>query len=53
MVALTLGSLLSPRRILRAYSQGRKSRNLFTRKVDDTLLDRTVESVRAELAITP
>jgi len=49
---LAVGVLIAPRRTLRAWARGRTTRNLYRRDFDDSLLDRTVGELRAELGLT-
>jgi hypothetical protein len=48
---LLLGLLLRPRALLEAFSRGRHARNLYGRRLDGQLLDRTVAEVRQELGL--
>jgi len=45
------GTLLLPRRAVRAWARGRRSRGLYHGRVDDTLLARTVGEVRDRLGL--
>lgn len=49
--AMASGMFLSPRRMLRAFVRGRRSRNLYGRTYDDALLDTRVGEMRAELGL--
>lgn len=49
--ALTLGVLLAPRHVLRAWARGRATRNLYCFDGVDELLPRTVGEVRHELGL--
>src|SRR5688500_12571422 len=50
--AFAIGMLLAPRRTLRAFQRGRRSRNLYAaRELDESLLTRTVGDLRAELRL--
>jgi hypothetical protein len=51
--SLALGLVVAPRRLLRAWRRGRRSRNLYRGGFDEALLDRTVGQLRAELGLTP
>ncbi|WP_394827437.1 hypothetical protein [Pendulispora albinea] len=53
LTAFFAGLLFAPRRVLRAYSRGRRSRNLYARRYDDALLDTTVGQARNELGLDP
>jgi len=45
------GLVFAPRRIYRAFMRGRKSRNLYHRGWDDSLLDLTVAELRTRLGL--
>mgnify|MGYP001182685204 CR=1 FL=1 len=45
---LMLGFLCNPRRCARAWARGRRSRSLYDRTVDDSLLDMKVGELRAQ-----
>lgn len=49
--AAAIGLLLAPRRTLRAFARGRRSRNLYASEFSESLLDRTVGELRAELRL--
>src|SRR5713101_6530712 len=49
--ALAVGLLIAPRRTFQAFVRGRHSRNLYRTQFDESLLDRTVGELRAELGI--
>ena len=51
--AMMIGLVIAPRRVLRAFARGRKTRNLYATPFDEALLERTVGEVRAELGLTP
>ncbi|MBA3457592.1 MAG: hypothetical protein H0T42_31210 [Deltaproteobacteria bacterium] len=49
--AMALGLVIAPRRTLRAFRQGRATINLYQSGWDDSLLDLSVDELRARLAI--
>jgi hypothetical protein len=51
--AITIALPLAPGRMLRAFARGRRSRCLYDREWDETLLDETVGALRETLAIAP
>jgi hypothetical protein len=48
--AITVGMIIAPRRMVRAFARGRASQNLYGRKIDD-LLDLDVVRTRTELEV--
>ncbi len=48
---MAAGFVLAPRRIMRAFVRGRRSRTLYRHTFGDALLARTVDDVREELGI--
>ncbi len=50
--AVAIGMLIAPVRTLRAFMHGRRSRNLYRRQFEESLLDRTVGEMREELSIS-
>ena len=50
-MAATTGFFLSPKRILRAFVRGRKSRNLYGRKLTSKLMATQVGKLRQELML--
>lgn len=48
---LLLGLFTRPFALLPAFTRGRRTRNLYGRRIDNALLDRTVAEVRAELGL--
>ena len=52
--AMAIGFVLVPRRTWRAFVRGRRSGNLYaSRALDESLLERTVGELRAEIGIPP
>jgi hypothetical protein len=52
LTGLGLGAVIAPRRILRAWARGRRTRNLYTERGGiDHLLPRTVDETRAALGL--
>ena len=51
--ALAIALPLGPRRLLRAFARGRRSRCLYDREWDEALLDETVGELRRRLALAP
>jgi len=51
--AFLVALFIAPRALVRALRCGRRSRNLYDRVWDDTLLERTVGSLRSELGLDP
>lgn len=51
--AYAYGLLVCPRRVFRAFVRGRHSENLYGRRFDEALLQRTVGSLRRELSLLP
>lgn len=52
LAGLGIGAVIAPRRILRAWARGRRTRNLYgERRGIDHLLPRTVEAMRATLGL--
>lgn len=49
--AFAVGLLIAPKRTFHAFVRGRRSRNLYRTRFEESLLDRTVGELRAELAI--
>ena len=50
--AMAIGLLIAPRRTWRAFRRGRRSGNLYDRAaLDESLLDRTVDELRAKVGI--
>lgn len=47
--AVAIGMLIAPRRTFRAFLRGRRSGNLYGGEFHESLLDRTVGDLRAEL----
>ncbi len=50
--AFAIGLLIAPVRTFDAFVRGRRSRNLYPTHFDESLLDRTVGEMRAELSIS-
>jgi len=50
-VGLIIGLLIAPRRTLRAFLRGRRSRTLYSGQFDDRLLELTVGELRARLQL--
>jgi hypothetical protein len=53
LASIPLGLVIAPRRLLRAWRRGRRSRNLYAGEFEEALLDRTVGELRAELGLSP
>jgi len=52
LAGLGVGAVIAPRRILRAWARGRRTRNLYTeRRGIDHLLPRTVAEMRGALGL--
>jgi hypothetical protein len=51
LLALPIGLVRVPRATFRAFVRGRRSRNLYSRAIDDALLDRPVETLVRELRL--
>jgi hypothetical protein len=51
LLGMLVGTIASPRRILRAFVRGRRSKNLYRATYDETLLSRRVGEMRAELGL--
>jgi hypothetical protein len=51
--AMGVGMVHAPRRVLRAFARGRRSKSLYDRGFSDELLQWTVRDLRAHLALTP
>ena len=54
MGAFTMGMLIAPRRMFRAFVRGRRSTNLYHQyeRLDEALLDENVGGVRERLRLT-
>lgn len=50
--AFAIGLLIAPIRTFDAFVRGRKSRNLYRKYFEESLLDRTVGELRSELSIS-
>ena len=50
-IAACVGLVISPRRTLRAWRRGRKSRSLYGGEFDDAFLELTVEELRTRLLV--
>ncbi|HZH30969.1 MAG TPA: hypothetical protein VEY11_09410 [Pyrinomonadaceae bacterium] len=51
LLAFSIGLVINPRGVYRAFMRGRRSRNLYRTKFSDELLARRVGDVRRELAL--
>jgi len=51
-LALPIGLVLAPRRTLRAFRRGRRSRALYSDRWDESLLDLTVDELRRRLDLS-
>ena len=50
-MALVMGMVIAPRRMLRAWARGRATKNLYTQDTVEPLLPRTVGEMRGELGL--
>jgi hypothetical protein len=50
--ALAIGILIAPRLVYRAFVRGRHTRNLYAGEFNESLLDRKVGDLRAELGLS-
>jgi hypothetical protein len=53
LAAVFIGLLLAPRRVLSAFSRGRRSENLYGREYGQALLNRSVGDLRRQLHLVP
>ncbi|MBX3160103.1 MAG: hypothetical protein KF773_29310 [Deltaproteobacteria bacterium] len=53
LLVISFGFFLAPRRLVRAWARGRRSRNLYGVPYDDALLAQTVEATRRGLGLHP
>ena len=51
LFAVYFGLWIAPRRLLRAFAYGRRTRNLYRQPCDEALLSRTVGELRTELGL--
>ncbi len=51
LMAVGIGLVLSPRRVARAFSRGRRSRTLYSGQFSESLLDETVGQLRTKLGL--
>jgi hypothetical protein len=49
--ALSVGFWMGPRRVLRAFARGRRSRSLYPGEWDDALLDESVGALRSRIGL--
>jgi len=50
-LAMLMGFVIAPRRTLRAFARGRRSRNLYGREVTEPLLAERIEDLRRSLGL--
>lgn len=53
LLVISFGFFMAPRRLVRAWARGRRSKNLYAIPYDDALLDQTVEATRRRLGLDP